>query len=287
MNGDSVAVRGSGGGREVVVYVLWWGELDDDGAGKVTYGLYEVYRVERGYGLEEVLRKMCEIIGNDLTVRKLWHSLKYDRGMVMELEGDGDVRMFLKGNDEHGYLYRAKVMGRRGAHKRQRGPVIMASFVGEVAGIGMIWSKRVVREKVVAVSESGGCIDDHSQTTLRVSREIIEMSDDDEISVASEDRQKEEMKAAKLPKGGLYCNYRVLHFDVREYNMELTNSRKHMTWEQLMQRRGRRFVRMSLMMTMTAAYYPPPMGNSRVVQPHEVAMHSSPQFTNSFALCSY
>ena len=23
----------------------------------------------------------------------------------MELEGDGDVRMFLKGNNEHGYLY--------------------------------------------------------------------------------------------------------------------------------------------------------------------------------------
>ncbi|KAJ8429402.1 hypothetical protein Cgig2_025589 [Carnegiea gigantea] len=32
-------------------------------------------------------------------------SLKYDREMVMELEVDGDVRMFLKGSDEHGYLY--------------------------------------------------------------------------------------------------------------------------------------------------------------------------------------
>lgn len=45
---------------------------------------------------------MSEITDNDLTLRKLWYSLKCDRGMVMELEGDGDVRMFLKGNDEHG-----------------------------------------------------------------------------------------------------------------------------------------------------------------------------------------
>ncbi|KAJ8426900.1 hypothetical protein Cgig2_024391 [Carnegiea gigantea] len=33
------------------------------------------------------------------------YSLKYDRGMVMELEGDSDVRKFLKGNDKHRYLY--------------------------------------------------------------------------------------------------------------------------------------------------------------------------------------
>jgi len=29
----------------------------------------------------------------------------------MELEGDGDVRIFLKGNDEHGYLYVGKSDG--------------------------------------------------------------------------------------------------------------------------------------------------------------------------------
>ena len=47
---------------------------------------------------------MSEITGIELTVQKLRYSLKYDRGMVMELEGDGDLRMFLKWNDEHGYL---------------------------------------------------------------------------------------------------------------------------------------------------------------------------------------
>ena len=56
-------------------------------------------------GLEEVRRKMSEITDIELTVQKLWYSLKYDRGMVMELEADGDVRTFMKWDDEHGYLY--------------------------------------------------------------------------------------------------------------------------------------------------------------------------------------
>jgi len=56
-------------------------------------------------GLEEVRRKMSEITDIELTVQKLWYSLMYNRGMVMELEGDDDVRMFMKGNEEHEYLY--------------------------------------------------------------------------------------------------------------------------------------------------------------------------------------
>ncbi|KAJ8437780.1 hypothetical protein Cgig2_024084 [Carnegiea gigantea] len=50
-------------------------------------------------------RIVSEVTGNDLTVHKLWYSLKYDRQMVMAVEGDADVRMFLKGNDEHRYFY--------------------------------------------------------------------------------------------------------------------------------------------------------------------------------------
>ena len=46
-----------------------------------------------------------------------------------------------------------------------------------------------------AVSESGRCIDDHPQTRLRVGGEIIEMSDDYEISVASEDVGEDEAAA--------------------------------------------------------------------------------------------
>jgi len=35
----------------------------------------------------------------------MWYSLKYNRNIKMEMEGDSDVRMMFKGNDEHGYVY--------------------------------------------------------------------------------------------------------------------------------------------------------------------------------------
>ncbi|KAJ8437412.1 hypothetical protein Cgig2_008765 [Carnegiea gigantea] len=89
----------------------WWAErggcLDDGGVRKVTHvgGWTKYIVLKEGVGLEEVRRIVSEITSDVLTVHKLWHSLKYDRGMVMELEGNGDLRMFLKGNDERGYLY--------------------------------------------------------------------------------------------------------------------------------------------------------------------------------------
>ena len=46
-----------------------------------------------------------EIIRSDLLEQKIWYSLKYDRQMLMELEGDMDMSMMFKGNDEHSYLY--------------------------------------------------------------------------------------------------------------------------------------------------------------------------------------
>ena len=49
--------------------------------------------------------------------------------------------------------------------------------------------------RMAVVSESGGCIDDHLQTRLRVGGEIIEMSDDDEISVALDDVEEDEAAA--------------------------------------------------------------------------------------------
>ena len=55
--------------------------------------------------MEEVQRMVSELTGNDLIVQKLWYSLKYDQRMVMAVEGDANVRMFLKGNDEHMYFY--------------------------------------------------------------------------------------------------------------------------------------------------------------------------------------
>ncbi|KAJ8444413.1 hypothetical protein Cgig2_005935 [Carnegiea gigantea] len=61
--------------------------------------------LKEGVGLKEVRRMVSEITSDVLIIHKLWYSLKYEQGMVMELEGDGDLRMFLKGNAERGYLH--------------------------------------------------------------------------------------------------------------------------------------------------------------------------------------
>ncbi|KAJ8440895.1 hypothetical protein Cgig2_022751 [Carnegiea gigantea] len=94
-------------GGERWLCMCYGGKLDDGGAGKVTHvgGWTKYIVLKESVGLEEVRRMVSEITNDILTVHKLWYSLKYDRGIVMELEGDGDLRMFLKGNDERGYLY--------------------------------------------------------------------------------------------------------------------------------------------------------------------------------------
>ena len=48
-----------------------------------------------GMGLEEV-RRMELITGTDLSEDKLWYNLKYNRQILMEVEGDTDVRMIFK-----------------------------------------------------------------------------------------------------------------------------------------------------------------------------------------------
>ncbi|KAJ8437291.1 hypothetical protein Cgig2_006395 [Carnegiea gigantea] len=90
---------------------------------KVTYvgGWIKCIVLKEGIGMEEVRRMVSEITGNDLTVQKLRYSLKYNQGMVMELEGNGDVRMFVKGNDKYGYLYMGHSDGpKRHAQKATR-----------------------------------------------------------------------------------------------------------------------------------------------------------------------
>ena len=54
-----------------------------------------------------------ETIGSDLSEHKVWYSLKYNRQILMPVEGDMDVRMIFKGTDEHGYLYVGGVDGLR------------------------------------------------------------------------------------------------------------------------------------------------------------------------------
>ncbi|KAJ8421255.1 hypothetical protein Cgig2_027766 [Carnegiea gigantea] len=89
MDGDGAVMRGCGG------------ELDNGGPGKITYagGSMKCIMLKEGLEIEEVRRVVTEITGNNLTVQK------FTTRVVMEGERDADVRMFLKENDEHGYLY--------------------------------------------------------------------------------------------------------------------------------------------------------------------------------------
>ncbi|KAJ8436174.1 hypothetical protein Cgig2_034202 [Carnegiea gigantea] len=66
MDGDGVAVGGSGGGREIVVYVLWGVSWTNGGGGKVTYvgGWMKCMVLKEDRGLEEVRRKVREITDN-------------------------------------------------------------------------------------------------------------------------------------------------------------------------------------------------------------------------------
>ncbi|KAJ8420889.1 LOW QUALITY PROTEIN: hypothetical protein Cgig2_003185 [Carnegiea gigantea] len=182
--------------------------------------------LKEGLGTEEVQRMVSEVTSHDLTVQKLWYSLRYGRGMVIEVEGNADVRMFLKENDEHSNLYTGKSGGPKRrtqkVHytKREGVAVIMASFVEEAGGMGMMWYKRVVRDQ----------------------GEIIELSDDDEIFIALEDvgedeamagEGKEGSKGRGLMKGKLADTYKKMgciatvkcyYLMLGEYSVELTNS---------------------------------------------------------------
>ncbi|KAJ8434217.1 hypothetical protein Cgig2_029741 [Carnegiea gigantea] len=66
MDGDGVAVGGSGGGREIVVYVLWGVSWTNGGGEKVTYvgGWMKCLVLKEDMGLEEVRREVREITGN-------------------------------------------------------------------------------------------------------------------------------------------------------------------------------------------------------------------------------
>ncbi|KAJ8425935.1 hypothetical protein Cgig2_018733 [Carnegiea gigantea] len=56
-------------------------------------------------GEEELIRMVKKITLSDLMEQKIWYSLNYGRQMLMALEGDIDMSMIFKRNDEHNYLY--------------------------------------------------------------------------------------------------------------------------------------------------------------------------------------
>jgi len=101
---DAVSQKGN---RELLVYVLWGGVFEDGAEGKMVYkgGSRKCMVVRDGMGVEELRGMIQETVGGGVEVERIWYSLKYDRNMIMAVEGDMDVRMMLKGNEEHGYVY--------------------------------------------------------------------------------------------------------------------------------------------------------------------------------------
>jgi len=104
-----------GGGREIVLCLLWRGMLEQSVDGKITYegGSRKSMVLKEAIMTEKVQRMVMEIIGSDFSKQKVLYNLKSGQTMLMPVEGDADVRMIFKGNDEHDSLYMGGVNGPR------------------------------------------------------------------------------------------------------------------------------------------------------------------------------
>ncbi|KAJ8423840.1 hypothetical protein Cgig2_024298 [Carnegiea gigantea] len=175
------------------------GMLVETRDGKVTYEgrSRKCMVVRKGMGAKELLKMVREMTGSDMSEEKLWYSLKYDREMLVAVEGDNDVQVIFKGNDEHGYMYiventgpmrrphtraalcesRVRDIGEGKQIARSGGKCNDGEEVGEERGNNEAGGKR-------SLGVEGGEL---LASRLHLGRDTIEMSDDDEISVASED----------------------------------------------------------------------------------------------------
>ncbi|KAJ8435830.1 LOW QUALITY PROTEIN: hypothetical protein Cgig2_009107 [Carnegiea gigantea] len=107
MDVNAAVAREGGRGREIVMYVLWGGMLGESGDRKVTYqgAPRKCMVVKEGIGVEELMKMVRKMTGSDISEEKL---CTYDREMLVGIEGDSDVKVIFKGNDEHGYMYVAR-----------------------------------------------------------------------------------------------------------------------------------------------------------------------------------
>ncbi|KAJ8446009.1 hypothetical protein Cgig2_012353 [Carnegiea gigantea] len=102
----------------------------------------------------------------------------------MPLDGDMDMSMIFKGNDEHGYLY---VGGNEGSMRRAQNWVVVRDGQVKTSDNVMVCGTsggNVIHDVVQGRAETGV---QPPQTRLRLGREIIDVSDKDEISVTSND----------------------------------------------------------------------------------------------------
>ncbi|KAJ8428406.1 LOW QUALITY PROTEIN: hypothetical protein Cgig2_024552 [Carnegiea gigantea] len=187
--------RWEGEGDSYVCFVR--GMLVESGDGKVTYegGSRKCMVVREGTGAEELFKMVRKMIGTDKSEEKLWYNLKYDREMLVPVEVDSNVEVIFKGNEEHGYLYVARnARPVRQEHARAAVCEARERDTGEGKQIGR--SGRKCNDEVAeecgnneagvkrSVGVEGG---EQPGNRLRVGGDAIELSDDDEISIVSED----------------------------------------------------------------------------------------------------
>ncbi|KAJ8427774.1 LOW QUALITY PROTEIN: hypothetical protein Cgig2_002924 [Carnegiea gigantea] len=130
-------------------------------------GLRKCIVIKKRTRVEEVQKMVT--IGNHFFEQKLWYCLKYDRKILIAIEG---MRMLKRRAQKAG----ASCKGRTLTYNH--GVVCTRSGRDGYAGL-----QEVLREMVL-LTERGGCVGDH---TLRLGEEITELSDDDEISTALDD----------------------------------------------------------------------------------------------------
>ncbi|KAJ8445906.1 hypothetical protein Cgig2_009835 [Carnegiea gigantea] len=203
----NATVAGEGGGEGDSYVCFIGGMLVESGDGKVTYegGSRKCMVVREGMGAEGLLKMVREMTGSDMSKEKLWYSLKYDREILVAVEGGNDMQVIFKGSDKHGYMYVAGNVGLvRRPHARAAvcesrvrdigdckqiaksgGKCNDGEEVGEERGNNEAGVKRNCR----SLGVKGGEL---LASMLRLGGDMIEMSNDDEISVASEDADDEE-----------------------------------------------------------------------------------------------
>ncbi|KAJ8428623.1 hypothetical protein Cgig2_015741 [Carnegiea gigantea] len=171
------------------------GMLVESGHGKIIYegGSRKCMVVKERMGVEELMKMVREMTGTNI--------LKYDREMLVAVEGDSNVKVIFKGNDEHGHLY---VAGNGGPTRQAQESAAVCEGrvrdyhdgktgrkcddgveVGEESGNNQAGVKRNSKS---LESKRG----ELPASRLRLRGDRIELSDDDEISVASEDAGDEE-----------------------------------------------------------------------------------------------
>jgi len=88
-------------GTENCLCIYYGGVVEDGREGKMRYngGLRKCVLVWEGMGVEELREMVRKTVRAGVEVDRTWYSVKYDRNMIMAVEGDTDVRMMFKAND--------------------------------------------------------------------------------------------------------------------------------------------------------------------------------------------